>query len=88
MLHDLIEKVSGGIEVLHHKIESVTMEVQQEFFDAFKSITARAAELIEANKEEKVDSENLKNTDQVDSSGIYKNDEDPVDRDEDWWDPV
>lgn len=87
MLHDLIEKVSGGIEVLHHKIESVTMEVQQEFFDAFKSITARAADLIEANRMQKVD-QDKKNEDPVDSSGIYKKDEDPVDRDEDWWDPV
>ena len=87
MLHDLIESVSGGIEKLHEKIESVKIEVQQEFVDAFRSITSKAADLIAANKEQKADQENLGSIDSVDSSEIYQNDDDPVDRD-DWWDPV
>lgn len=87
-LHDLIESVSGGIEKLHEKIESVKIEVQQEFVDAFKSITMKAADLIAANKEQKVDQENSESIDSADSDlEIYKEDDDPVDRD-DWWDPV
>lgn len=88
MLHDLIEKVSGGLEVLQCRIESVKMEVQQEFVDAFKAITAKAAELIEANSTQKVDHEIQKDTDPVDSYGIYKKEEDPVDWDDNWYDPV
>lgn len=88
MLHDLIESVSGGIEKLHEKIESVKIEVQQEFVDAFKSITMKAADLIAANKEQKADQENSESIDSADSDlEIYKEDDDPVDRD-DWWDPV
>lgn len=87
MLHDLIESVSGGIEKLHEKIESVKIEIQQEFVDVFKSITSKAADLIAANKEQKADQENIENVDSVDSSEIYQSDDDPVDRD-DWWDPV
>lgn len=82
VLHDLIGSVSAGIEVLQDKIRAAKIDIQRELIDAFRGLTAKADNLIEANK-----SDYDEKKDAVDGSGIYSDDEDPVDRD-DWWDPV
>lgn len=84
-IHDMIEAASSGIEALKVRIDGMKLDIQKEYedlVDSFRSVTTKALDIIHshAEMEDKADFQDV--------DDVVRNDQDPVDRDDWWHDPV